>query len=128
MAQWKLEGESDYVPHHVFRPQNLRQNKKFIVVSIAIFLRKQDPVNGNWIINLSKEHSKRKTRQSESLPVPKQSDEIKTKILTLKELLKNHGWPEPHLLTKARLFGGCYTDILEEEMKGTVASNSSSIL
>ncbi|CBY32510.1 unnamed protein product [Oikopleura dioica] len=103
MAQWKLEGESDYVPHHIFRPQNLR---------------KQDPVNnGNWIINLSKEHSKRKTRQSESLQIPKQFDEIKTKILSLKELLKNHGWPEPHLLTKARLFGGCYTDILEEEMK-----------
>ncbi|CAG5111703.1 Oidioi.mRNA.OKI2018_I69.chr2.g5981.t1.cds [Oikopleura dioica] len=106
MARWKLEGESDYVPHHVFRPQNLR---------------KQDPVNGNWIINLSKEHSKKHNRNKnlhqEGLPAPKQNDEIKTNILTLKELLRNHGWPEAHLLTKARLFGGCYTDVLSEEMK-----------
>ena len=76
-------------------------------------------MNGNWIINLSKEHSKRKTRQNEVLAAPKQLDEVKTNILTLKELLKKHGWPEAHLLTKARLFGGCYTDVLAEQMKGT---------
>ena len=69
----------------------------------------------------SKKHSRNKNLQQEGLPAPKQNDEIKTNILTLKELLRNHGWPEAHLLTKARLFGGCYTDVLSEEMKGTVS-------
>ena len=107
----------------MFSDRRISGTLKHFCIEI-FFFRKQDPVNGNWIINLSKEHSKRKTRQNESLPVPKQFDEIKTKILTLKELLKNHGWPEAHLLTKARLFGGCYTDILEEEMKGSSLSSN----